>query len=142
MNDAPRISAADARELLDAERAILLDTNPSPGDGGPTEAIVGACPAPPSEVGGLVRRLPRGCMVIAYCSCPGEQTSARAASLLREHGYEAVALAGGIAAWRDAGFPVEPRGAEAGRGPGHLCPACGQPSDDHADIPAYAVAPI
>ncbi|HEY3107368.1 MAG TPA: hypothetical protein VGL23_01355 [Chloroflexota bacterium] len=68
MSDAPRIMAAQARAFLEAEEAILLDTNPGPAEGGPADAIAGACPAPPGELGQLVRRLPRGCLVIAYCT--------------------------------------------------------------------------
>jgi hypothetical protein len=68
MSDAPRITATEARIHLEAEEAILLDANPSPAEGGPADAIAGAWPAPPGELGQLVRRLPRGCLVIAYCT--------------------------------------------------------------------------
>ena len=68
MSAAPRITASEARIHLEAEEAVLLDTNPPPAEGGPAEAIAGAWPAPPCELGRLVRRLPRGCLVIAYCT--------------------------------------------------------------------------
>jgi rhodanese-related sulfurtransferase len=39
----------------------------------------------------------------------GDSRSERAAALLRESGYQAQALDGGVPAWRDAGLPVEPK---------------------------------
>jgi rhodanese-related sulfurtransferase len=37
-----------------------------------------------------------------------EATSARVAHLLREQGYNAFAIIGGLRAWQKAGLPVEP----------------------------------
>jgi rhodanese-related sulfurtransferase len=142
MSDAPRIGVDEARFRIEAEEAVLLDTNPPPAEGGPPDAIAWAWPAPPSELGRLVRRLPRGCLVITYCSCPSEHTSARVASLLREHGYEAFALDGGMAAWREAGYPIESREIQEARDPAELCPACGFPCHEHAGSTTHLVAPI
>ena len=64
------------------------------------------------------------------------------ASLLREHGYEAFALAGGMAAWREAGYPIEARAVELGRDLEELCPACGCPGHQHAGAMTHYVAPI
>ena len=64
------------------------------------------------------------------------------ASLLREHGYEAFALAGGLAAWRAAGYPLEPRGLDVPVMLEGLCSACGCPADDHVGASTDGVAPI
>ena len=40
-------------------------------------------------------------LVVTYCSCPGEETSARAARRLIDEGFDAAALVGGIDAWRE-----------------------------------------
>ncbi|MFT5450117.1 MAG: Fe-Mn family superoxide dismutase [Gammaproteobacteria bacterium] len=45
--------------------------------------------------------------VVAYCMF-GYQASGNAVLLLREHGFDVRALAGGIAAWRAIGEPTEP----------------------------------
>jgi rhodanese-related sulfurtransferase len=37
-----------------------------------------------------------------------EATSARVAHILREKGFNAFVIVGGLAAWRKAGHPVEP----------------------------------
>jgi rhodanese-related sulfurtransferase len=53
--------------------------------------------------------LPTDAWLVAYCTCPNEETSGRAAHDLIRHGWpRARALVGGFAAWRAAGLPVEP----------------------------------
>ena len=60
------------------------------------------------EVLGREGDIPRDEEVVLYCTCPNEATSARVAQQLRQMGIErARPLAGGLAAWRDRGFPVE-----------------------------------
>ena len=47
--------------------------------------------------------------MIAYCSCPNEVSSARVALLLHRKGVTRVRpLLGGIDAWRDLNYPLEP----------------------------------
>ena len=53
--------------------------------------------------------LPADAWVVAYCTCPAEETSGRVARDLIRNGWpRARALVGGFAAWRAAGLPVEP----------------------------------
>jgi membrane protein DedA with SNARE-associated domain len=53
--------------------------------------------------------IPRDRDVILYCSCPDEVTSARTAWLLQKRGITRVRpLRGGINAWRDRHYPLEP----------------------------------
>jgi rhodanese-related sulfurtransferase len=48
--------------------------------------------------------------VVAYCSCPDEETSARVARDLRKAGFKDVRiLKGGLGAWTNAGLPIETR---------------------------------
>ena len=48
--------------------------------------------------------------VVAYCSCPDEETSARVARELRKMGFKDVKiLKGGLGAWTNAGLPIETR---------------------------------
>ena len=53
--------------------------------------------------------------------------------MLRERGYRAYALRGGLRGWRDAGFALEPKQAELGRTASDICPECGQPHAAHAE---------
>jgi hypothetical protein len=51
--------------------------------------------------------MPRDCEVVLYCTGPHELTSARVALELRRQGIEHVrALAGGLRAWHERGFPM------------------------------------
>jgi 3-mercaptopyruvate sulfurtransferase SseA len=53
------------------------------------------------------------------------------AQFLREQGYQAYALEGGLAAWLDAGYPAEPKAAERGRTVQDVCPDCGNAMSAH-----------
>jgi NhaP-type Na+/H+ or K+/H+ antiporter len=53
--------------------------------------------------------LPTDAWLVAYCTCPNEETSGRVTrDLIRAGWPRARALVGGFAAWRAAGLPVEP----------------------------------
>ncbi len=53
--------------------------------------------------------IPRHGDVILFCACPNEATAAKMAGLLRRNGIKNVRpLAGGINAWRERSFPLEP----------------------------------
>ena len=53
------------------------------------------------------------------------------AQFLREQGYRAYALEGGLQAWYDAGYPLEAKTAERGRTVADVCPDCGRPLATH-----------
>ncbi len=77
--------------------------------------------------------LPADLEVIAYCTCPNEETSARIATFLRNHGRQAWALRGGLAAWRTSGFAMEPKAPTPARVPSadEDCPDCDQDIAQH-----------
>ncbi len=54
------------------------------------------------------------------------------ALFLRNNGYRAWALTGGYRAWREAGYPLDSKAAEAARRPDELCPECERPWREHA----------
>ena len=52
--------------------------------------------------------IPRDREVVLFCSCPNEATAAQMALRLRNLGITRIRpLAGGIAAWRERGFPLQ-----------------------------------
>jgi hypothetical protein len=53
------------------------------------------------------------------------------AQQLRDAGYRAYAVRGGLDAWRDAGYAVEPKTAEMGRTLEDICSDCGHPLGAH-----------
>lgn len=51
-------------------------------------------------------------LIVAYCTSPGEQTSAHVSQLLRQRGYSYVRiLKGGLGSWTNARLPVEAKSA-------------------------------
>jgi len=53
------------------------------------------------------------------------------AQFLRQQGRDAWALRGGLAAWRAAGYPMEPKAVTAPVPQHEDCPDCDQPVERH-----------
>lgn len=116
-----RIEPAQAKQTIEAGEAVVLDlTSPFIGP-----AVKGQIPSAvwisPRDLLNANRRsaelikslpdLPRDKTIIAYCTCPDEEASVRLTRVLREQGYDAWVLDGGLPAWRAAGFPMEAKAA-------------------------------
>ncbi len=102
----PRISVQEAKVALDKGTAVLIDVR------GPDAYNVAHIKGALDH--SLVRLeqndfkdLPKDKRIIAYCSCPAEHSSARAALLLQKGGFDnAAALVGGNMAWEAAGYEM------------------------------------
>lgn len=65
---------------------------------------------PADEAGQHLSQIPKDRVVITYCTCPNEASSAGVAQLLLNQGWKNVhPLYGGFDAWQKAGAPVEPK---------------------------------
>lgn len=97
----PSIDPAAADERVRAG-AFLLDVRE------PDEWEAGRAPAatliPLGTLGAEVRRLPEEGEIVVVCRSGAR--SAKATKALREAGYEALNLDGGMKAWAAAGLPV------------------------------------
>jgi rhodanese-related sulfurtransferase len=104
-----RISTKDVKRRLDAgERTVFLDTRSEEAWKDAEWQIPGSKRIPPDGVADHLGEIPNEGLVVTYCTSPQEQSSARAAQTLLEHGWkEPRMLAGGFDAWRKAGLPVE-----------------------------------
>jgi rhodanese-related sulfurtransferase len=96
-----RIDPTTAKQSIEAGTAVVIDlTSPLI-----ATAVKGRIPGSlwvsPKEI------LDRNKTIIAYCTCPEEEASARLTRVLREQGYDAWTLVGGLPGWRAAGFPME-----------------------------------
>jgi membrane protein DedA with SNARE-associated domain/rhodanese-related sulfurtransferase len=70
--------------------------------------IPGSIRIEPNNLSDEIKKFPRNENIYLYCTCQKEATSASVAHLLRKQGFNAFVIAGGLAAWRKAGNPLEP----------------------------------
>jgi membrane protein DedA with SNARE-associated domain/rhodanese-related sulfurtransferase len=107
-----RITAAELRQKQDAgEKLVIIDLRPSEELTLDPSLIPGAIHLRVDEVENRHQEIPRDREVIVYCSCPNEVSSARVALLLQRKGITRVRpLLGGIDAWRELNYPLEPIG--------------------------------
>jgi membrane protein DedA with SNARE-associated domain/rhodanese-related sulfurtransferase len=90
-----RVTVVDLRHPAEVEREGIK--------------IYGAVLIPPGELPARSAQIPKDHEIVLYCTCPNEATSARVALLLRRQGIRHVRpLSGGLQAWHESGFPVEP----------------------------------
>jgi rhodanese-related sulfurtransferase len=107
----PRITKEDLKQRLDATdavgRPVIIDVRLKYPYEHSSVRLPGAVRVfPGCDYPGT---LPRDRDIVAYDSDPGELVSSAVAADLIRKGYRALALAGGIADWMGANFPVEPR---------------------------------
>ena len=100
-----KVSTADAVQLINRERAVLIDVS-DPAEYAAGHAI-GARSVPLANLE-TSRDLPKNKSLPLVVVCPTGQRALRAVGVLKKLGFENVrALAGGLGAWRAANLPVE-----------------------------------
>jgi rhodanese-related sulfurtransferase len=94
----------EAARLLDRREAVALDVRE------PAEWQAGRIPAalhiPMSQLAQRAGELPHGTTIVAVCRSGNR--SGTVTKALRQAGYRAENLDGGMKAWARAGLPVEP----------------------------------
>jgi len=100
-----KVNATEAVRLINREKALLIDVSE------PSEyAIAHAAGSRSIPLGGLesASNLPKNKALPLVVVCPSGVRATRAAATLKKLGYDnAHALAGGLAAWREANLPLE-----------------------------------
>jgi len=95
--------------LASNQQMVLLDVRLPLDLLADSEIIPGAKRIAPSEIIKNPSLIPREKDAVAYCTCPGDKTARviihRA---LRLHFERVKFLKGGLAAWKEKGYPVEP----------------------------------
>jgi membrane protein DedA with SNARE-associated domain/rhodanese-related sulfurtransferase len=107
----PRVQVAALAAKLKAEGAekILVADVRSHGYYSPRAVrIPGSIRIEPNNLSAEIKTFPRNKDIYLYCTCRSEATSASVAHLLRQNGFNAFVVVGGLAAWRRAGNPLEP----------------------------------
>jgi len=99
------VGTAEAVRLINREKGVLIDVS-EPAEFAAGHAA-GARNVPLGKLAGA-KEVPSNKTLPLVLLCASGARSSRAAALLRKAGHEkAVSLAGGTAAWREAGFPIE-----------------------------------
>ena len=105
-----RISAEELKAALETDddrRPVLLDLCLPKDLPRRTDMLAGASMHAPAALPRWVEQLPRGRPIVVYCIC-GFQVSGTAVTELRQQGYDARALVGGITAWHAIGGTTVP----------------------------------
>jgi len=100
------ISTLQATQLMNQQNALVLDVrNPSEYQNG---HLLNARNIPLAELDARAKELEKHKAKPLVIVCESDNRSAKAAAALRKQGFEKVfTLGGGMAAWRQAGLPLE-----------------------------------
>ena len=105
-----RISAEELKAVLegnDGRRPVLLDLCLPKDLPRRTDMLAGATMHAPAALPRWIEGLPRDRPIVVYCIC-GFQVSGTAVKEVRQRGYDARALVGGITAWHAIGGSTVP----------------------------------
>jgi molybdopterin/thiamine biosynthesis adenylyltransferase/rhodanese-related sulfurtransferase len=100
---APAAPAVDSRDVMARDDLFVLDVREL--EEYAEGHIPGARLVPLNDLTENLSALPQGKTIVCVCAVGGR--SARATTILREHGYDAVNLRGGMRSWIAAGGPTE-----------------------------------
>ncbi len=104
--DSPSVSASVlAGRLGRGDAPIIVDVRKAPAFDKTTRVVAGALRCLPDEIRASTAWLPRSREIVVYC-VHGHEVSQGAARSLREAGFDASFLEGGIAHWEEAGLPL------------------------------------
>ena len=102
------VTTPDAQKMLaDDPDLIVIDARLEADATTVPVRLRGARRAPPDRIDAVAASLPKGAKALVYCAW-GFEIGGDAAAKLRDRGIDAVAVAGGIGAWRADGLPTEP----------------------------------
>ena len=106
----PRVQVEElARKLESDEKGniLLLDVRSHGYYDAGALRIKGSIRIEPNNFAEEIKHLSKNKEIYVYCTCARDATSARVAHLLREQGFNAFVIVGGLSAWRKAGLPLE-----------------------------------
>ena len=99
-------SGALSTKLKGEKKPLVLDVR-QPQEVAAEGLIEGSLHIPMNDVPARLAELPRDREIVAVCK--RGQRSFNVAAWLKQQGYEALSLSGGLDAWRASGLPVQRR---------------------------------
>lgn len=93
--------------VLAGEPVLFIDARNPKAWANSNRKIPGAIRITPEEIEQHLEEIDETSTVIAYCTCPNEDSSVRLVKVLEDKGYRAFALRGGFEAWASAEYPLE-----------------------------------
>jgi len=105
--DRPNITPSEVQALIQEDSTVvILDVRTEAEYRGEAGHLTGAILIPVQKLGDRLNELEpyRSSTIVAYCRSGGR--SARATTLLEEHGFQAVSMEGGILKWNSENLPV------------------------------------
>lgn len=104
-----RITPHELHERIHSgENVVVVDLRHSMEFESEPETIPGAVHMDAADLEEAIDVIPRDREIVLFCSCPNEATAAQMAMRLRKLGITRIRpLAGGLAGWRQSGFPLE-----------------------------------
>jgi rhodanese-related sulfurtransferase len=102
---AETVDVKETRQLVAAGEAMVIDVRDDVD--WTSERIPGSSNFDPSEVGQRVDELPKDQRLLIVCE-RGDERSRKVAAELRERGYDAAVIEGGMEAWREENLPMQP----------------------------------
>ncbi len=106
----PRVEAEDLAARMgstDADNIFVADVRSHGYYEADASRIKGSTRIEPNALPLSMVNFPKDHDIYLYCTCIREATSARVAYLLRQNGFRASVIAGGLHAWKKAGHPLE-----------------------------------
>ena len=94
--------------LQQPEQPLVLDARSELARDMDTVKIFGAQLFDAKALRRSARQLQPVHLIVVYCSCPNDVTALKVAGYLRRKGHKAHVLSGGLDAWKNAGFALEP----------------------------------
>lgn len=105
-DNSPCVTASTlAGRLGHGEAPLVIDVRKAPAFDKATRVISGALRCPPERVSAATAWLPRDREIVVYC-VHGHEVSQGAAQTLRQAGFNAGFLEGGVARWEEAGLAL------------------------------------
>jgi len=109
-NVVPRVQAEQLSSIIqspDSAHVQIVDVRSHGYYDVGAERILGSIRIEPNNLDEEIKNLPKDKDIYVYCTCARDATSAKVAHLLRERGFNAFVIVGGLTAWRKAGGHFE-----------------------------------